>query len=165
MNSKFLVGVVVLALGVGVGWYVLQSKNTSKVGLPTNVGTDQVTNPTVEPFTTSATVQTNTQTSGTEKGGVPSGQTGAAISYTDSGFSPKNITVKKGATVTFSNSSSKAMWVASDVHPTHQLLPGFDELKSVQNGGIYEYQFTKVGTWTFHNHVNPSDKGIVIVVQ
>jgi hypothetical protein len=57
------------------------------------------------------------------------------------------------------------MWVASAVHPTHLLLPGFDELKSTGKGGTYEYTFVKVGTWQYHNHVNPSDTGSVVVTE
>jgi len=87
------------------------------------------------------------------------------ITYTDGGFNPKTVTVKVGTTVTFMNDSSGLMWVASDPHPVHTLLSGFDELNSVSKGGSYEYTFTKVGTWTYHNHMNPSLKGTVVVTQ
>jgi hypothetical protein len=57
------------------------------------------------------------------------------------------------------------MWVASAVHPTHQLLPGFDQLASVAKGGTYEYSFAKVGTWKYHNHMKPTDFGGVVVTE
>ena len=41
------------------------------------------------------------------------------VSYTDAGFSPKDVTVSVGETVRFVNTSSNRMWVASDEHPTH----------------------------------------------
>ena len=57
------------------------------------------------------------------------------------------------------------MWVASAVHPTHQLLPGFDRAQKRVSGGTYDYAFVKVGTWKYHNHVNPSDTGAVVVTE
>ncbi len=85
------------------------------------------------------------------------------VRLTDSGFEPKEITVKSGASVTFVNESAKGMWVASAVHPTHQVLAGFDQKTSVAKGGTYVYTFAKVGTWKFHNHVSPEMTGTVIV--
>jgi hypothetical protein len=31
--------------------------------------------------------------------------------------------------------------------------------------GAYEYTFVKVGTWHYHNHVNPADAGAVVVTE
>lgn len=139
MKNEIMIGIVVLVFGAIAGWYILGSK------APIQQSRQQPT-PTVQPETSMTG----------EKG---------AISYADTGFSPQSLTVKSGTTVTFTNVSAQPMWVASDVHPTHQLLPGFDELKSVGKGESYSYTFTKVGTWTFHNHMNPSDKGTVVVTQ
>ena len=97
-----------------------------------------------------------------EKGGVSAVAT-SSVQYGDSGFTPNTVSVKAGTTVRFSNQSSRGMWVASAVHPTHQLLPGFDQLQSVGKGGTYEYTFAKVGTWKYHNHVNATDTGTVVV--
>lgn len=160
MNSKILIGLVVLLVGAAVGWYVLTVKRT--------VNTSQPATPQAvvdEPSSTLDTVSvaSDQSTGGAmEKGGIT---TKTTVNYTDNGFSPLKATVKKGTTVKFVNVSGSGMWVASDVHPTHQLLPGFDELKSAQKGGEYEYAFTKVGTWTYHNHVNPAVKGTVIVIE
>lgn len=89
--------------------------------------------------------------------------TETTVHYTNAGFSPNPLNVKIGATVTFINESSLKMWVASAFHPTHQELPGFDQLKWVGNGGTYQYTFTKVGDWKYHNHLNPSHFGTVVV--
>ncbi|MDO8451750.1 MAG: hypothetical protein Q7S76_02670, partial [bacterium] len=95
-----------------------------------------------------------------EKGGIPAR---TVITYSDSGFTPASVTVSVGTTVQFVNEAETGMWVASAVHPTHQLLPGFDELTSVGRGGTYEYTFGKVGTWKYHNHMAPTKTGVVIV--
>lgn len=96
---------------------------------------------------------------------TPAGETASAVSvmYTTDGFSPKTISIKAGQTVTFVNNSDLDMWVASDPHPTHSGLQGFDERASVGASGKYTYTFTKAGTFGYHNHVDTSKKGTVIV--
>lgn len=85
------------------------------------------------------------------------------VNYTDAGFNPSSIEIKKGDTVQFVNKSSGGMWVASGPHPTHTIYPEFDAKKSVPNGGIYEFTFTKVGSWSYHNHAGPEKSGTIIV--
>ncbi len=162
MSNKLLIGLVVLAAGALIGWYWF-SGGTPK---PTAPAQQETAEEHIQPTGTNREDSMPTsgaiggQGSEMEKGGVVAR---SVVTYTDTGFAPTSVSVKRGTTVTFVNESSGAMWVASDVHPTHQLLPGFDQLKSVTNGGTYEYTFTKVGTWRYHNHVKPEAKGTVIV--
>lgn len=149
--NKWLLGFIVLAVGVGVGWYVLQAKPKEETSTLTG---DQNTVPTQKEETaTGAGLNATAPTAAT------------TVTYSDTGFLPKSITVKKGTTVRFVSTATGGMWVASAVHPTHQVLPGFDQLKSVGNGGTYEYTFVKVGTWKYHNHVNAADTGTVVVTE
>ncbi|MEO8065476.1 MAG: cupredoxin domain-containing protein [Candidatus Doudnabacteria bacterium] len=85
------------------------------------------------------------------------------IDMTSSGFIPADITVKAGTTVVFKNTDTEGHWVASNPHPLHTVLPGFDALQTIATGNTYAYTFTKVGTWGFHDHTNPSMHGSVIV--
>ncbi len=99
------------------------------------------------------------------------------LEYTNKGFTPETLEIKLGDTVSWVNRSDKPMWVASDQHPSHQDLPGFDQkgiesqntgLKFIpsanaHHGGVYQYTFTKSGSWKYHNHLVPADKGIIIV--
>lgn len=160
--NKLMAGFIVIGLGIAAGWYVFAGKGTIP-GM--RIGTNQIFPvPTVATGTdVSVTTEDATGAAGNTKGGVVTGET--TVSYTDAGYVPNRITVKKGTKVTFRNDSSVGMWTASGVHPTHQLLPGFDALKSVAKGSIYEYTFVKVGTWKYHNHVQPADTGIVTVVE
>lgn len=152
MNNKIVVGLLVLLVGVGAGWYFLQG------GKP---APETTTPPIIEP-----TIGSELPATGSAGGSEgDKGIERPAVVYTDTGFAPKTVTVKKGTNITFINNSSKGMWVASAMHPTHQLLPGFDELKSVSAGGTYEYMFEKVGTWKYHNHVAPADIGTVVVTE
>ena len=152
--NKILLAAVVVAVGVGVGWYYFKGTGISSVSKSLSP-TNQVT-----PGVGGAIDQSPTSASG-----VTAIDGNATVSYTDSGFAPKTLTVKKGTPVTFRNDSSSKMWVASGVHPTHQLLPGFDELTSVVKSGTYTYTFVKVGTWQYHNHLNPTDLGVVMVTE
>ena len=111
--------------------------------------------------------------------GVPAAVTAAKASvlveYTDSsGFTPDNLSVRIGDTVTFVNKSSGKMWVGSDVHPTHTEYDGtalrehcatkpsaaFDQCETGQE---YSLTFTKVGSWKYHNHSRASMKGLIVV--
>lgn len=141
--NKFILGVIVLLAGFGVGWFVRGS-------VPTPQPQSEITQQeevAVTPTPTMEVVAT------------------AAVQYTANGFSPATLSVKRGTTVIFTNASNGSMWVASAVHPTHQLLPGFDQKQSVTAGGIYQYTFTAVGTWQYHNNMNPQDEGTVVVIQ
>lgn len=96
------------------------------------------------------------------------------VTYTANGFSPKTITISKSDTVTFV-ASGGTMWVASNNHPSHTLYSGttreahctggpsttaFDQCGS---GGQYSFTFDKTGTWGYHDHLEASNTGTVIV--
>ncbi|MDX1607725.1 MAG: DUF5667 domain-containing protein [Candidatus Spechtbacterales bacterium] len=99
------------------------------------------------------------------------------VTYTDSGYSPAIVNIKAGSTVTFMNESSRGMWTASDVHPTHTLYEGtalnthcpdsdnssFDSCESISSGGSWSFTFEKSGSWDYHNHVRANHGGTVVV--
>ncbi len=85
------------------------------------------------------------------------------VMYTNDGFRPAKLTVPVGTMVEFVNQSDKQMWVASNVHPSHEILPTFDEFKGVDKGQTYMYTFDKKGTWPYHDHINASLEGVVNV--
>lgn len=155
MNSKLLVGLVVLLVGVGAGWYFLQSGKSTTETMKNEEDATNIPTSAIEPTTTF----------GSEAPATGSQAAKTSVSYGTGGFVPNTVTVKRGAVVVWTNQSQSGMWVASAMHPTHQLLPGFDELKSVSTGGTYEYTFEKVGTWKYHNHVAPADTGTVVVTE
>lgn len=86
----------------------------------------------------------------------------ATVVYTNDGFRPKSLTVPVGTMVEFVNQSDKEMWVASNVHPSHEILPTFDEFEGVAKGKTYMYTFDKNGTWPYHDHINASFEGVII---
>lgn len=157
MNNKVFIGLVVLAAGVLVGWFFLKGPT------PTGTEGDKTTQESTPagsnlPPAPDATGEGDAM----EKGGVAAR---TVVVLSDGGFAPLSVTVKSGTVVSFVNEGDGQMWVASAPHPTHSILPDFDQKASVGNGGTYEYTFTRVGTWKFHNHAVPSQTGTVIVTE
>lgn len=156
MNNKVFIALVVLAAGVLVGWYFLKGSTTTA---PTGQTTEATPTPSGSNLGAPEGVS-GSGASGVDKGGVASR---TVVTYSNAGFTPASVKVSAGTVVTFVNESTGVMWVASDPHPIHSLLPGFDQRTSVGKGGTYEYTFAKVGTWSYHNHMNTSSKGTVVV--
>ena len=98
---------------------------------------------------------------------------GNIVTYTKNGFSPKEITIKQGETVTFINESGGGMWVASAIHPTHRLYPiksdddcsgsSFDQCQNSSSGISWDFTFDIEGEYGYHNHVRANHWGKVIV--
>lgn len=87
----------------------------------------------------------------------------AAITITKDGFTPASLTVKQGTKVTWTNTDTAPHAIASDPHPTHTNLKGLESINLDQKG-TYSYTFTKPGSYTYHDHVNPYKfRGTVVV--
>lgn len=158
MNSRFLIGLVVVAVGAVLGWYIFA--NRSKLPSLSNLG--GTPSPLVTPTPTVSLSNLGAASEGGSKGGVAER---TVVTYTDAGFSPKTVTVKLGTTVAFMNDSASGLWVASNPHPQHTDLSGFDAGRSVSKGGSYEYTFTKTGSWNYHNHAKSTDTATVVVTE
>ncbi len=85
------------------------------------------------------------------------------VRYTNTGFEPSKLTVPVGTMIEFINRSDKEMWVASNVHPSHEILPTFDQFKGSEKGQSYIYTFDKKGVWPYHDHINPALEGMITV--
>lgn len=78
-------------------------------------------------------------------------------------FSPEKITIKAGDKVTFVNSSKINLWPAADPHPLHTSYPELDSKKLVLPGEEVSFILSKVGMWTYHDHLMPSSKGTIVI--
>lgn len=93
------------------------------------------------------------------------------VVYSDGGYLPDPLIVKKGTTVTFENATENPMWTASDQHPSHRMYPTrggclgstFDACAGTPPGGSWSFTFDTVGSWNYHNHLNPANGGTIIV--
>jgi len=84
------------------------------------------------------------------------------ITLTDTGFVPKDIVIKAGTKVVWENRSGIPATVSSDNHPTHLLYP-FLNLGEFADGSSLQVVFDKAGNYSYHNHINPNQKGSVTV--
>lgn len=85
------------------------------------------------------------------------------IVFSQEGFTPQDITIKKGDTVIFRNESGNQMWPASNLHPSHGIYPEFDPKKSIENGVSWQFKFNKEGKWKYHDHLSPLSIGSIKV--
>lgn len=87
------------------------------------------------------------------------------IHMTKDGFSPATIAVSQNSAVTFTNEDAVPHWPASNIHPTHGIYPEFDPKEEVPPGMSWTFVFDKIGTWRFHDHLNPTWIGQVKVTE
>lgn len=99
------------------------------------------------------------------------------IEMTSTGFSPKELTIKQGETVTWVNKDTIQHWPASAKHPTHEVYPGssitkcktdekasiFDACSGIKTGESWSFTFNEKGTWAYHDHIDLKVFGKIIV--
>jgi plastocyanin len=100
-------------------------------------------------------------------GGV-GGTSGATITITGAGASPRAVTVAVGQTVTFVNNDSRAHEMASDPHPQHGSCPSMEAgLGTIPAGQTKAtHAFANAGTCGYHDHLddgNANLKGTITV--
>jgi plastocyanin len=87
---------------------------------------------------------------------------GSTIIYNGSTYTLSAETVDAGTQVKITNTSDQQLDFASDPHPTHTQN---SELNAgdIGPGESKTITLNKTGTWGFHNHLNPSQKGSITV--
>ncbi len=160
MSSGMKLGLGALVVIIlGVGGYVLyaaQNNNTATTSSSTSSGSESAvkTTPTSSSDSSSSTSTTATTT--------PSTAT-TSVSFSGGTFSPASVTVAVGGTVTFKNDDASTTFnLASDPHPTHtDYLPL--NVGLLAPGKSATVTFSKAGTFGYHNHLNSSETGTVVV--
>lgn len=139
--NKVLIGVIIIAALLVIGFL---SMNRSSNIQQTN--TQQSTPPVATQQATSSAqpVEQNT------------------ITLTASGFSPETLTIKAGDKVTWANKSGADAAVNSNPHPVHTDYPPLN-LGSFKDGENLSLTFDQAGTYGYHNHLNPSQTGTIVV--
>jgi plastocyanin len=161
--NKTLLGVVIAAVVV-VGAVLLMNNNATA---PTTE--DQTVDPSPVPAPSPAQNPSDSPTATPSETPSPTPTSTAPktynVSMTDAAFVPNTLTIKKGDTVKFTNNGTKAIWPASAPHPTHTDYPAFDPKKGVAVGESWSFTFTLVGTWKYHDHLNPTRFGSISVTE
>lgn len=147
MNTKTILGIVAVLAVVGVGIVFLGRSGKNPYPSPPQ--------PAAQP-TQSATSTPSSLT-------APSQKT-VGVVLTASGFAPQNLTVKVGTKVIWTNNSGASATVNSAVHPIHSVYPPLN-LGSFGNGETLSLVFDRPGTYKYHNHLNASQTGVVVVEE
>jgi len=148
-SVKTILAIVVLVL-IGGGLFLAASSKTNN----SNSGNKA---PSTHSTTTDAT-KTQTQKSTTTPNAAAAADT---ITYDGSSFSPSSLTVKVGDAIEITNQSSASLAFNSDQHPTHTDEPELN-VGTIDAGQTKTFNVTKAGSWGYHNHLNPSQKGMIV---
>lgn len=133
--NKILFGVVAVVVLAGGFLFLSKPKSTPSIG--------------VSPIASATPSPTATNSADT-------------VTLTATGFNPDILTVKVGMTVTWINKSGEEAAIDSDPHPIHTSYPPLN-LGTVADGASVSLTFDKAGTYHYHNHLNPSERGTIVV--
>lgn len=146
MSRNVAIAAVLVVLVILVGWYFIKSQTGGiSYTQPAPVASPKVSQPT-SPATPSATKTTKKN----------------IVTIQSSGFLPKNITIKTEESVTWVNQDTADHTVNSTPHPIHTDYSSLN-LGVIKPGESKSLTFPKVGTYKYHNHLNPSLTGSVTV--
>lgn len=85
------------------------------------------------------------------------------VEINTSGFSPAKITIKASGKVTWVNNDTQNHQVNSAIHPTHLLYPPLNTIGLLKPAEKKSLIFPDKGTYRYHDHLNPSLTGSVVV--
>ncbi len=142
---KAIGGIIVIIILGALGWFYLGQNSGSQEPAPEDTSTG-------EPVT-------NT---------MPAMK--ADVVYSDTGFTPAEVMLPVGGTITWVNESKVDMWVATAMHPTHAVYDGtnlaahckdgkptsdkvFDQCVGIKPGQSWSFTFAKEGDWKYHDHI------------
>ena len=92
---------------------------------------------------------------------TPGGSSGATITISSSGVSPRAVTVSVGSRVTFVNSDSRPHDMASDPHPSHGDCPAVNDAGFLQPGQSRQTgNLNTPRTCRYHDHNRESDTSL-----
>ena len=80
------------------------------------------------------------------------------------GFLPVSLTIKKGMIVEWENEDDIERILASNPHPAHTDLKELESPRLMEHQS-YQFTFDKVGTFSYHDHLNPTINGTITVVE
>lgn len=86
---------------------------------------------------------------------TPSQANTSMVTIENFAFSPSNVTIKKGNTVTWTNKDSATHQIASDT--------GAFQGSAISQGQTYSFTFNDTGTFPYHCAIHPTMKGTITV--
>ncbi len=173
MNTRYLFGIIAAIVVLVIIFFVYNHYSNNEVADQSDItNTEQTENIDSNENMNTEPVNTNTAPTPADTPNPATGEPMAPqdpdiavfeIVYNGTTFAPANLTIKNGDVVIFKNESNASFWPASGPHPQHTDYPEFDPKKAIAAGQDWQFKFTKSGTWSFHNHLNSSASGRIVV--
>jgi len=135
MNKALIAIIVVIVLGLG-GWIIYDNHKSNDNTANSNTG------------------NTNSSASNSNQAAASTG----AVTIENMMFSPSQITVAKGGTVTWTNKDSVSHTVTDDLSNVGGPASG-----DIQPGKTYSFTFNKTGSFQYHCTIHPSMRGTIVV--
>ncbi len=154
-----ILGIVLAFAVVGGSYWVLTRKNSQE-----NSGVYQTTIPN-QGIVGSPSTGIPIQTQNPQPTPQPELEKTKFVDITSSGFNPATVIIPVGGYVIFTNRDVADHWPASDNHPTHEICQGLDTLRPLKPGQIFSFPFDVARNCPIHDHLNPSLKGMITVVE
>lgn len=161
MNNK-IIWVIIIGVLLLAGVFVL-SKNQSQtmVGTDSQVQTPQEVTDNDDAMEQEDEAVEDEDTSAMEEVESSMMET-VTVSLNDTGYEPQTLNIKSGGKVEWLNNTRQTGNVSSAVHPTHEEYPPLN-LGNFEPGEKVSLIFSEPGTYRYHDHLNPSTFGTVVV--
>lgn len=164
-NRRAIITIIgIIAVAAFVYWFLQKPSPSGEETTPTATTTGDTTTTPAKPGspTTSKPATKTTTTKVTTPSMTKDGL--YIVSYTNKGFIPATLQIKRGRGVHFINNSDKAMRIFADLK-NDKIYGEFNQSKTVGKGGTYDFTFNTSGNWAYHNENNPLDRGTIVVTE
>ena len=102
--------------------------------------------------------KTNSNTNNSSSNSSQSVTSTGAITIKNMMFTPSQISIQKGGTVTWTNNDSTTHTVVDDLSNV-----GGPSSGDIQPGSTYSFTFNKTGSFQYHCSIHPSMRGTIVV--
>jgi plastocyanin len=116
---------------------------------------------TPNPYNSSTGTQSNTGTqnkTSSNQNNVNQPSAVGSIDIKNMAFTPSQITISKGGTVTWTNNDTTAHTVTDDLSNVGGPASG-----TIEPGQTYSFTFNKTGSFQYHCSIHPSMRGTIVV--
>jgi len=102
--------------------------------------------------------KSNSNTNSSSSDSSQSVASSGAINIKNMMFTPSQISIQKGGTVTWTNNDNIVHTVVDDLRNI-----GGPSSGDIQPGGTYSFTFNKTGSFQYHCSIHPSMRGTIVV--
>ncbi|MDD5489114.1 MAG: cupredoxin family copper-binding protein [Candidatus Moranbacteria bacterium] len=139
-TNYWVIGIIALVVVVGIIWYASKGKKGGLYGTPAAAPSQ------------SSQSATQPAPNGTQN------QTGSAVTVKNFAFSPADLTVTKGTTVTWTNEDSVPHQIASDSGSAVSFTG-----TQMSQGQSFSFTFDTAGAFPYHCAIHPTMHGVITV--